>query len=156
GNVRDRRQSQAEAGVAGRRDDRQPDRGDGQGIAVSRRLQRLDHADQGPHRHAVDRHPHPDRGQGDRTDLVEIDKLAKQIEQVLKGVPGTSSAYAERGIGGYYLEVTPDRTALARYGIMVQDVQDTVATALGGQTVTTTVEGRQRFTVNMRYPRDLR
>jgi copper/silver efflux system protein len=90
------------------------------------------------------------------TDLVEIDKLAKQIEQVLKAVPGTSSAYAERGIGGYYLEVTPDRTALARYGIMVQDVQDTIATALGGQTVTTTVEGRQRFTVNMRYPRDLR
>src|SRR5438270_111302 len=90
------------------------------------------------------------------TDLVEIDKLAKQIEQVLKAVPGTSSAYAERGIGGYYLEVTPDRSALARYGIMVQDVQDTIATALGGQTVTTTVEGRQRFTVNMRYPRDLR
>src|ERR1700726_258696 len=90
------------------------------------------------------------------TDLNEIDKLAKQIEQVLKAVPGTSSAYAERGIGGYYLEVTPDRAALARYGIMVQDVQDTIATALGGQSVTTTVEGRQRFTVNMRYPRDLR
>jgi Cu(I)/Ag(I) efflux system membrane protein CusA/SilA len=90
------------------------------------------------------------------TDLVEIDKLAKQIEQVVKAVPGTSSAYAERGIGGYYLEVTPDRAALARYGIMVQDVQDTIAAALGGQTVTTTVEGRQRFTVNMRYPRDLR
>jgi Cu(I)/Ag(I) efflux system membrane protein CusA/SilA len=90
------------------------------------------------------------------TDLVEIDKLAKQIEQVLKAVPGTSSAYAERGIGGYYLDVTPDRAALARYGIMVQDVQDVIGTALGGQTVTTTVEGRQRFSVNMRYPRDLR
>jgi Cu(I)/Ag(I) efflux system membrane protein CusA/SilA len=90
------------------------------------------------------------------TDLVEIDRLAKQIEQVLKAVPGTSSAYAERGIGGYYLDVTPDREALARYGIMVQDVQDVIATALGGQTVTTTVEGRQRFSVNMRYPRDLR
>lgn len=90
------------------------------------------------------------------TDLVEIDKLAKQIEQVLKAVPGTSSAYAERSLGGYYLEITPDRSALARYGIMIQDVQDTIATALGGQAVTTTVEGRQRFTVNMRYPRDLR
>ena len=90
------------------------------------------------------------------TDLVEIDRLAKQIEQVLKAVPGTSSAYAERALGGYYLDVTPDRAALARYGIMVQDVQDVIATALGGQTVTTTVEGRQRFTVNMRYPRDLR
>jgi Cu(I)/Ag(I) efflux system membrane protein CusA/SilA len=90
------------------------------------------------------------------TDLTQIDTLAKQIEQVLKAVPGTSSAYAERGIGGYYLDVTPDREALARYGIMVQDVQDVVATAMGGQTVTTTVEGRQRFSVNMRYPRDLR
>jgi len=90
------------------------------------------------------------------TDLVEIDTLAKRIEQVLRTVPGTSSAYAERGIGGYYLDVTPDRASLARYGIMVQDVQDVIATALGGQTVTTTVEGRQRFGVNMRYPRDLR
>jgi Cu(I)/Ag(I) efflux system membrane protein CusA/SilA len=89
-------------------------------------------------------------------DLVGIDKLAKEVEQVLKAVPGTSSAYAERGIGGYYLNITPDRMALARYGIMIQDVQDTIATALGGQAVTTTVEGRQRFTVNMRYPRDLR
>ncbi|MBR1150180.1 efflux RND transporter permease subunit [Bradyrhizobium sp. JYMT SZCCT0428] len=90
------------------------------------------------------------------TDLNEIDRLAKQIEQVLKAVPGTSSAYAERGIGGYYLDIVPDRAALARYGIMVQDVNDVIATALGGQTVTTTVEGRQRFGVNMRYPRDLR
>ncbi len=90
------------------------------------------------------------------TDLVEIDRLARQVEQVLKTVPGTSSAYAERGIGGYYLDVTPDRAALARYGLMVQDVQDVIATALGGQTVTTTVEGRQRFGVTMRYPRDLR
>src|SRR5262249_21992310 len=90
------------------------------------------------------------------TNLAGIDKLAKQIEQVLKHVPGTSSAYAERGLGGYYLEITPNRDALSRYGIMVQDVQDTIATALGGQSMTTTVEGRQRFTVNMRYPRDLR
>ncbi|NEW96714.1 CusA/CzcA family heavy metal efflux RND transporter [Rhodopseudomonas sp. BR0G17] len=90
------------------------------------------------------------------TDLVEIDRLAKQVEQVLKTVPGTSSAYAERTIGGYYLEIVPDRTALTRYGLAIQDVQDTIATALGGQTVTTTVEGRQRFTVNMRYPRELR
>jgi len=89
-------------------------------------------------------------------DLAVIDKLARQVEQVLKAVPGTSSAYAERNLGGYYLEITPNREALARYGIAVQDVQDTIATALGGQSVTTTVEGRQRFTVNMRYPRDLR
>ncbi len=66
-------------------------------------------------------------------DLDGIDKLAKQVERVLKAVPGTSSAYAERGIGGYYLEITPDRMALARYGIMIQDVQDVIATALGGR-----------------------
>jgi len=89
-------------------------------------------------------------------DLVQIDKLAQRIERILKTVPGTASAYAERGIGGYYLEITPDREVLARYGILIQDLQDTIAAALGGQTVTTTVEGRQRFTVNMRYPRDLR
>src|SRR3974390_2747766 len=90
------------------------------------------------------------------TDLVQIDRLAKQVERVVKTVPGTSSAYAERAIGGYYLEITPDREALTRYGIVIQDVQDTIAAALGGQTVNTTRGGRQRFTVNMRYPRDLR
>ncbi len=90
------------------------------------------------------------------TDLAEIDRLAKQIEQVLRAVPGTSSAYAERSLGGYYLEITPDRAALTRYGILMQDVQDTIAMALGGQAITTMIEGRERFTVNMRYPRDLR
>jgi len=89
-------------------------------------------------------------------DLGEMDKLARQIETVLKTVPGTSSAYAERVLGGYYLDIVPDRAALARYGIMIQDVQDVVGTALGGQAITTTVEGRERYTVNMRYPRDLR
>ena len=89
-------------------------------------------------------------------DLAELETLARRVEQVIKTVPGTSSAYAERVIGGYYLEIVPDRMALARYGIMVQDVQDVIATALGGQAVTTTVEGRERYTVNVRYPRDLR
>src|SRR5580658_7589422 len=65
------------------------------------------------------------------TDLGEIDRLARQIETVVKTVPGTSSAYAERVIGGYYLDVIPDRDALARYGLMVSDVQDTVSSALG-------------------------
>jgi Cu(I)/Ag(I) efflux system membrane protein CusA/SilA len=90
------------------------------------------------------------------TSLEQIDRLAKQIEQVLRGVQGTSSAYAERGLAGYYLDVTPDRSALARYGLMVQDVQDVIATALGGQIVTTAIAGRERYSVNMRYPRDLR
>ncbi|MDZ4365444.1 MAG: CusA/CzcA family heavy metal efflux RND transporter, partial [Afipia sp.] len=90
------------------------------------------------------------------TDLVEMEKLARQIEAVVKAVPGTASAYAERVIGGYYLDVTPDRDALARYGLMISDVQDSVSTALGGETVTTTVEGRERYGVNIRYPRDYR
>jgi Cu(I)/Ag(I) efflux system membrane protein CusA/SilA len=89
-------------------------------------------------------------------DLVEIERVAREIEQVLRTVPGTSSAYAERMIGGYYLDIVPDRTTLARYGLMVGDVQDVVSTALGGEAVTTTVEGRERYTVNIRYPRDLR
>jgi copper/silver efflux system protein len=89
-------------------------------------------------------------------DLGEMEKVARQIETVVRNVPGTSSAYAERVIGGYYLDISPDRDALARYGLMVGNLQDTIAMALGGDTVTTTVEGRERYTVNVRYPRDLR
>jgi copper/silver efflux system protein len=89
-------------------------------------------------------------------DLAEMEKIARQIEAALKTVPGTSSAYAERVIGGYYLDITPDREALGRYGLAIGDVQDVIATALGGEIVTTTVEGRERYGVNIRYPRDLR
>ncbi|MFO1419389.1 MAG: CusA/CzcA family heavy metal efflux RND transporter [Candidatus Competibacteraceae bacterium] len=89
-------------------------------------------------------------------DLAELERLAKAIEAVVKTVPGTTSAYAERITGGYYLNIEPDRAALARYGLGIGDVQDVIATALGGETVTTTVEGRERFGVNVRYPRDLR
>jgi copper/silver efflux system protein len=90
------------------------------------------------------------------TDLAEMERLAREVEQVIKTIPGTSSAYAERVIGGYYLDITPNRDTLARYGLMVGDVQDMISTALGGDAVTTTVEGRERYTVNIRYPRDLR
>ncbi len=90
------------------------------------------------------------------TDLNDMERLAREIEQVIKTVPGTSSAYAERVIGGYYLDITPDRGKLARYGLTMGDVQSVIATALGGETVTTTVEGRERYGVNIRYPRDLR
>jgi Cu(I)/Ag(I) efflux system membrane protein CusA/SilA len=89
-------------------------------------------------------------------DLAQMDKIARQIEGVLKSVPGTTSAYAERVVGGYYLEVIPNRDRLARYGLMISDVQDVVATALGAEAITTTVEGRERYTVAIRYPRDLR
>jgi Cu(I)/Ag(I) efflux system membrane protein CusA/SilA len=89
-------------------------------------------------------------------DLAEMEKLARQVEGVVRSVPGTSSAYAERVLGGYYLEIIPDRIALGRYGLTISDVQDVIATALGGETVTTTVEGRERYAVNIRYPRALR
>lgn len=89
-------------------------------------------------------------------DLGEMERLAREIEAVVKAVPGTTSAYAERILGGYYLEIQPDRAQLARYGLTIGDVQSVLATALGGETVTTTVEGRERFSVNVRYPRALR
>jgi copper/silver efflux system protein len=89
-------------------------------------------------------------------ELGEIDRLARQIEAAVRKVPGTTSAFAERVLGGYYLDVEPDRAALARYGLSINDVQEVVQTALGGEMVTNTVEGRERFSVNVRYPRNLR
>ncbi len=89
-------------------------------------------------------------------DLKVIERLARDIEGAIKGVAGTASAYAERIIAGYYLEIEPDRTQLARYGLMVGDVQQVIATALGAETVTTTVEGRERYGVSLRYSRDVR
>ncbi len=90
------------------------------------------------------------------TNLVEMERLAKQIESAVRTVPGTTSAYAERLTGGYYLDVEPDLRQLARYGLTVGEVQDVIAAALGGEMVTTTVEGRERFGVIVRYPRELR
>jgi Cu(I)/Ag(I) efflux system membrane protein CusA/SilA len=88
--------------------------------------------------------------------LAEIEKLAQAIEAAVKTVPGTTSAYAERVTGGYYVDIDPDRLALARYGVSVGDLQDVIGIALGGETVTTTVEGLERFGVVVRYPRELR
>jgi Cu(I)/Ag(I) efflux system membrane protein CusA/SilA len=89
-------------------------------------------------------------------DLGEMEKLAKEIEAVVKTVPGTTSAFAERITGGFYLNIEPDREQLARYGLAVGDLQDVIGSALGGEMVTTTVEGRERFGVTVRYPRELR
>jgi len=88
--------------------------------------------------------------------LDEMERLAKEIETVVKAVPGTSSAFAERITGGFYLNIEPDRAQLARYGLAVGDLQDTIGSALGGEAVTTTVEGRERYNVSVRYPRELR
>ncbi len=89
-------------------------------------------------------------------DLRVIEKLAREIEAAIKTVAGTSSAFAERIIGGNYMEIEPDRAQLARYGLMIGDVQAVVASGLGAETITTTVEGRERYGVSIRLPRDLR
>ena len=88
--------------------------------------------------------------------LEEMEQLAREIEAVVKKVPGTTSAFAERITGGFYLNIEPDREQLARYGLGVGDLQDVIGTALGGELVTTTVEGRERYGVTVRYPRELR
>jgi Cu(I)/Ag(I) efflux system membrane protein CusA/SilA len=89
-------------------------------------------------------------------DLAAIDRVAARIEQVAKGVPGVSSALAERLTGGRYIDVQIDRAAAARYGMNIADVQALVAGAIGGENVTETIEGRARFPVNLRYPREYR
>jgi len=89
-------------------------------------------------------------------DLSEMERLAKEIEQVVRTVPGTTSAFAERLTGGYYLDIVPDQAALSRYGLSINDVHEVVSAAIGGERLTTTVEGRERFDVSVRYPRELR
>ena len=89
-------------------------------------------------------------------DYAELEAVARQVEAAIHAVPGTTSAHAERVTGGYFLDVVPDRGKLAQYGVMIEEVQQAVASALGGETVTTTVEGRERYSVNVRYPRDFR
>lgn len=88
--------------------------------------------------------------------LEGIADVARQVEAAVKQVPGTTSAYAERITGGYYLNIEPDRLQLARYGLTIGEFQEVIGTALGGEVVTTTVEGLERFGVNVRYPRELR
>ncbi len=89
-------------------------------------------------------------------DLKIIEKIGLEIEQVLANVPGTKSAFAERLNEGYYLDLTVNRRDAARYGLTVGDVQAVITSAIGGETVTTTVEGRERYSVNVRYKRELR
>jgi Cu(I)/Ag(I) efflux system membrane protein CusA/SilA len=89
-------------------------------------------------------------------DLAGIERLAKRMEAVIRAVPGTRSVFADRVTGGRYLDIEINRRQAARYGLDVLDVQDTLRTAIGGETVTTTIEGRERYPVILRYPRALR
>jgi Cu(I)/Ag(I) efflux system membrane protein CusA/SilA len=90
------------------------------------------------------------------SNLEEIQRVGEHLEGILRDVPGTRSVYAERVADGYFLDIVPRRDQLARYGLTVQDVQMVIATAIGGENVTTTIEGRERYPVNVRYPRELR
>lgn len=89
-------------------------------------------------------------------DLAEIGRLGREIERAVAAVPGTLSAYAERPVGGRFLTVDIDRTAAARYGLNITQIQDVVRTAIGGLNVTESIEGLERFPVNLRYPADWR
>ena len=89
-------------------------------------------------------------------DLRVLERIGQEVERVVREVPGTRSAYAERVMGGNYVDVRIDRDAIAREGLVIGDVQDVVRTAIGGMQVTTTVEGLERYPVNLRYRRDLR
>jgi len=90
------------------------------------------------------------------TNLQEIDKITAQVERVVKQVPGVSSAFAERLSGGRYIDVNIDRDKAARFGLNIADVQSIVSAAIGGDNVGETVEGLQRFPINVRYPREIR
>ena len=89
-------------------------------------------------------------------DLDELQRIGTEVERILRDVPGTRSAVAERGASGYYLDIEVDRAAAARYGLNVMDVQDAMMAAVGGSVATETVEGRERYSVLVRYPRDFR
>ncbi|MES2180000.1 MAG: CusA/CzcA family heavy metal efflux RND transporter [Gemmatimonadota bacterium] len=89
-------------------------------------------------------------------DLAELERIGKEIEQGVRGIPGTRSAFAERAVSGYYLDIDINREAAARHGVNIADVQAVIATAIGGMTITQTVEGRERYGVRVRYPQELR
>lgn len=88
--------------------------------------------------------------------LEELDRISRQVEDAVKGISGTRSAYAERVTTGYFLDIKPKREEIARYGLSIDDVQEIIQTTLGGMNLTITVEGRERYPVNIRYARELR
>ena len=90
------------------------------------------------------------------SNLDEIQRVGEDIERILQKIPGTRSVYAERVAQGYFTDIQIDRDAIARYGLMVADVQDVIESAIGGQSITRTIEGRERYPVNVRYERGFR
>lgn len=89
-------------------------------------------------------------------DLVKIGEIAKHVESIVRNVPGTRSVYAERTTGGFYIDIIPDRSLCARYGLNPEDVLEIVETAIGGMAIDRTIEGRERYSINLRFSRELR
>jgi len=89
-------------------------------------------------------------------DLKQIEAIGQQLEPIIRKIPGTRSVYGERVSGGYFVDFDLNRSVIARYGLSVKDVQDVIMTAIGGENVSTTIEGRERYPINIRYPRELR
>ena len=89
-------------------------------------------------------------------DLAEIETIGRRLEAILQGVPGTRSAYGERVAGGYFVDFDLKRREIGRYGLTIQQVQEVIMSAIGGENVSTTIEGRERYPINVRYPRELR
>ena len=152
------RRAQAARSMAHRHDQRQTDRRHGRSAPFARRDQRLDHADQ---KSLIDM-----LSTGIKTpvgikilgaDLETIEQIGIELEGILPRVPGTRSVFAERAAGEViFLDFNIRRDALARYGLTVKDVETVLLSAIGGESVTTTIEGRERYTVSVRYPRDYR
>lgn len=90
------------------------------------------------------------------SDLEEIEKIGQHLEGILRKVPGTRSVFGERVAGGYFVDFDLNREQIARYGLTIGDVQEVIMTAIGGENVSTTVEGRERYPINIRYPREMR
>jgi Cu(I)/Ag(I) efflux system membrane protein CusA/SilA len=90
------------------------------------------------------------------SDLAVINEIGQKLEHIIRTIPGTRSVYAERTIGGLYLDIIPNRKEAARYGLNIEDVLDIVETAIGGMPIDRTIEGRERYTINVRYSRELR
>lgn len=89
-------------------------------------------------------------------DVRKLEQIGGELERIVRQVPGTRSVFAERAAGGYFVDFDLKREALARYGLTIDDANGVIMSAVGGAEATTTVEGRERYSVNLRYPRELR
>ena len=155
--VRDARRAEGPGPVAPRHDEGEAARGDDAGLAAAGSHHDLAAADPQPDRHAGDRHPDPGRGQGVRAGPRRPREEGQRDRRGRPGAcSGSADVYAEQILGTPYLEIRVDREAAARYGVRVGDVLEVIETAIGGENLTTTIEGRNRFPVRVRYSRELR